>query len=76
MESVINMANMVNITNPEDGEQSVNDSRTRRFVVMLTPGEEYAIQKYRYDNRLPTKSEAARELIKTGLAGEMKTATE
>ncbi|KRA59001.1 hypothetical protein [Rhizobium sp. Root651] len=70
------MANMVNMTNSEDGKQMVSDSRTRRFVVMLTPSEEDAIQKFRYDNRLPTKSEAARELIKAGLAGEMKTASD
>lgn len=70
------MINMVNMTNMEGGKQMVNESRTTRFVVMLTAGEHDAIQNYRFARRLGTKAEAVRQLVVKGLEAETKTATE
>jgi len=61
------MANMVNLTNMEDGKQMSKEPRSTRFVMMLTEGEERSLQAYRFRNHIGTKAEAARTLIAAGL---------
>lgn len=52
-------------------EGKVNDSRTVRCVVLLTEAEHSAIQTYRHTNRIGTKSEALRHLVRLSLNSEM-----
>ena len=61
------MSNMVNMTNLEKGKRSVFGLRELRFVVMLTEDENAQIQEYRFTNRIGTKADAVRELIRRGL---------
>lgn len=42
--------------------------RTRRLQIMLTDEEVAALDDYRFDTRLPSRSEAVRELLRAGLA--------
>lgn len=69
------MANMVNITNFDYGEQTMEVGRNVRFVVMLTAGEARAIQDFRFAKRIATKAEAARTLIRKGLETEKSATT-
>lgn len=68
------MTNMANIANLKQGKQKAN-GRTIRFVMMLTQQEEEEIQAFRFSSKMDSKAEAARGLIKMGLA-QTKTATE
>lgn len=65
------MRNMIMVTMSNHGKDSVNEPRSKRFTILLTETEEYAISEYRYANRLPTQAEAARRLIKRALEMEM-----
>ncbi len=51
------------------------ERRTRRFPIMLTEQEETAIQKYRFQNEISTKAEAARLLIEKGLRAKTEATT-
>lgn len=61
------MTNMVNMAKSKYGERTLNDGRTRRFVVMLTTEEAEAIREYQHEQRIVSMSEAARILIKQGM---------
>lgn len=42
--------------------------RTERLQVMLEPGELSALDDWRFENRLPTRAAAVRELLRRGLS--------
>jgi len=48
----------------------MNDPRCNRFVMMLTKSEDLEIQKFRFEQRMTSKAEAARKLIRIGLRSE------
>jgi hypothetical protein len=45
-------------------------SRPERLQVMLNPDELAAVENFRFNNRIPSRAAAARELLKRGLAAE------
>ena len=45
-------------------------TRDERLQIMLTPEELKAIDKWRFDRRMPSRAAAVRELLKRGLAAE------
>ena len=45
-------------------------SRPERLQVMLNPDELAAVENFRFNNRIPSRAAAVRELLKRGLAAE------
>lgn len=48
------------------------DLRQRRFPLLLTDQEAEAVSEYRWNNRIPSQTEAVRQLIAKGLEAEAK----
>lgn len=49
----------------------LGDSETERLHIKITKAELDAIDDWRYENRIPSRSEAVRRLVQSGLALEM-----
>jgi len=49
--------------------------RKNRLPVFVSDDELKAVSEYRWQNRVPSQTEAARQLIAKGLEAEMRTAT-
>lgn len=52
--------------------QTDKDLRQRRFPLLLNDQEAEAVAEYRWKNRIPSQTEAVRQLIAKGLEAEAK----
>jgi len=50
-----------------EGTMPEDDERTERLQVLLSKEELYAVDEFRFENRLPSRSAAVRELMRRGL---------